>query len=159
MSVARARANHKLYLARILLSAWRAQRALEQVPAATLNQAFAGAVRDHLIDAYGWFLLEICAAPELPATPPRGCRELPEIAAGKALPGEVREFMQLEGEGWLARLLSDWDEWTPPRRQGLQGAPSLAAPAPDQPGEEELSLWVDKLDSLFDRMGDSLDEY
>jgi hypothetical protein len=159
VSGARARANHKLYLARILLAAWRESLARGEVPATTLDQAFAIPVRDHMIDAYGWFLLEICPLPELPDSPPRNCSELPEMAAGKALPGEVREFMQLEAGGWLADLLAPWDPWAPPRRPGIPGSLNLAAVAPGLPGVETLAQWADELGGLFDRMGDSLDEY
>lgn len=159
MSGPRARANHKLYLARILLASWREVLAREQVPAATLSQAFASPVREHLLDAYGWFLLEICQPSELPERPPRRCSELPAVAAGRALSGEIREFMQLESTDWFARLLASWNEWAPPRRHGTPGDSNLASVAPALPGVAELAQWADRLESLFIRMGDSLDEY
>lgn len=159
MSGARARANHKLYLARLVLAAWRELLAHQEVPAATLNQAFAGPARNHLLEAYGWFLLEICQPPELPAHPPRGCVELPAVTAGKALPGEIREFMQLESGGWLARLLAPCDEWAPPRVPRASGTPNLVSAALTLPEADELTDWADRLESLFDRMRNSLDEY
>jgi len=159
VSTARARANHKLYLARIVLNAWSDALAAEQTPAKTLGQAFAGAAREHLVQAYGWFLLQISDPSTLPELPPRGCAELPRLADGKAVPGEIREFIQLESEGWIADLLAQSDEWGGARGGAGSSSINLAAAAPDMHTPETFARWADQLDSLFERMSDSLDEY
>lgn len=161
MSGARSHANHRLYLARVLLDCWRDALARETVPAVTLSQAFGEAVREHLVAAYGWFLLEITRPEPLPAHPPRGCAELPGVAAGKAVPGEIRELAQLEEEGgWLAALLAG-EEPAPQFRRGdaRRGDGNLAVQADHAPGPGQLQQWADYLQGLFDRMGEFLDEY
>ena len=155
MSGARSHANHRLYLARVLLDCWRDALARETVPALILSQAFGEAVREHLLAAYGWFLLEITRPEPLPAHPPRGCAELPAVAEGKALPGEIRELAQLEEEGWLAALLSGEE----PAPEAPRSAGNLAVPADHAPGPGHLQQWSDYLEGLFDRMGEFLDEY
>jgi hypothetical protein len=157
-SSARARANHKLYLARILLNAWQEALDGEDVPAITLTQAFFGPVREHLIGAYGWFLLELCHLDELQQRPPRSCAELPELPPGRAVPGEIQEFRRLEDAGWLAGLLEERDDLSRVSRRAVQGGVNLAATAGELPGPAELSSWSDQLEALFDRMGNSLDE-
>ena len=153
MSSARGQANHALYLARILLAAWRRDLDAESVAALTLTSAYMPGVREHLTNAYGWFLLEITRPGALPAKPPRGLVDLPEIAEGKAVPGEVREFQQLEQGGWLGdMLIADG------AAAGASSPSNLAVAAPLS-GSEQASLWADQLQSLFDRMSDSLDEY
>ena len=59
MNAARANANQALYLAKILLGAWRRDSDAAEVADATLRQAYLPAVRTHLVQAYGWFLLEV----------------------------------------------------------------------------------------------------
>ena len=155
MTSSRARANQGLYLAKIQLSGWRHALDAQEVPAVTLTQAYLPAVREHLQAAYGWFLLEVCATEQPGDKPPRGCAGLPDIAAGRAVPGEVREFQQLESDGWLAELLSDSDVL-------LQAAPvrgNLAVAAPEMAGCEQAQQWVSNLEALFARMSDSLEEY
>jgi hypothetical protein len=153
VSSARGHANHALYLARILLAAWRRDLDAESVAAVTLTSAYLPGVRGHLADAYGWFLLEITRPGALPDKPPRCLSDLPRIAEGKALPGEIREFERLEQGGWIGDMLSA-DHAAPP----AASASNLALAAPLS-GPEQASLWADHLQSLFDRMGDSLDEY
>lgn len=155
MSSARGRANHGLYLARILLSAWREALARQELPAAVLAQAFHPAARNHLLDAYGWFLLALSQADPLPATPPRCCAELPPAPQGKVLPGEVNELRQLETAGWLGAMLEE-RAFAP---SGSQRQGSLARVVSDQPDPEQIEHWLEQLAGLFDRMGDSLDEY
>ena len=110
-------------------------------------------VRQHLADAYGWFLLEITRPGALPESPPRGVSQLPEVAQGKALPGEIREFQRLEQGGWIGDMLTG-DLGT----AHSSNSENLAVAAPLS-GPEQASFWADQLQSLFDRMGDSLDEY
>jgi hypothetical protein len=153
MSSARGKANHALYLARILIAAWQRDSDARSVAATTLAQAYAPAIREHLVTAYGWFLLEITRPGSLPESPPRSLSELPDVAAGKALPGEIREFHQLEQDGWIGDLLAfSTQDASVPSAGNL--AISVTGPGPDQ-----AAGWADRLQSLFDRMADSLDEY
>lgn len=153
MSGYRAQANHRLYLARLLLQAWEEGLAQQRVPAWTLAQAFEPAVCDHLADAYGWFLLEIAQPEPAPPEPPRCCADLPEPPAGKMPAPELREFEQLEQSGWLREVLRSRRGAAERQRR----ADNLAGDAPA--GPEEPSQWVERLQRLFDRMSDSLDEY
>jgi hypothetical protein len=153
VSTARGQANHALYLARILLAAWRRDLAAESVANVTLTQAYLPAVREHLALAYGWFLLEITRPGAVPETPPRGIAHLPGIEEGKAIPGEIREFQQLEQDGWIGDMLA-----ASPARSAAPSPDNLAVVAPIA-GPDQASLWADQLQSVFDRMGDSLDEY
>jgi hypothetical protein len=125
----------------------------ESVASVTLTQAYHPAVRGHLMDAYGWFLLEITRPGGLPAKPPQGISELPEVAQGKALPGEVLEFQRLEQTGWIADLLAGEAV-----AQTSVSAGNLATGAPAS-GVEQVAGWGDQLQILFERMSDSLDEY
>ncbi|PLW69486.1 hypothetical protein [Pseudohalioglobus lutimaris] len=153
MSSARGRANQCLYLARILTAAWQRDLAAETIPASVLAQAYLPCVRSHLRDAYGWFLVEVTRPGVLPDLPPTCIAELPEVAQGKAVPPEVREFHLLEGSGWIAEMLAaDADSATSASSMGnLATAVTAADP-------QRASQWADLLQALFDRMGDSLDE-
>jgi hypothetical protein len=155
MSSQRAQANHGLYLAKIQLSGWRHALAAQDIPAGTLTQAYLPAVREHLLAAYGWFLLEVSGTEQAGGKPPRGCAGLPDVAAGRAVPGEVREFQQLETSGWLAELLAEG--YIPARTAPMQG--NLAVATPEPTGCEQVQQWINSLEVLFDRMSDSLDEY
>ena len=151
----RARANHSLYLAKIVLSAWRRELERQDTPATVLAQAFHGAAREHLIAAYGWFLLAICRGDSPAHGLPRSCDELPPMPEGRVFPGEINEFRQLETSGWLADMLRDQEIAAPtPRQQG-----NLAVAAGDLPGTGQVAKWLEQLEALFERMGDSLDEY
>jgi hypothetical protein len=155
MSSSRARANHDLYLAKIQLAGWRQALAEQDIPAVTLTQAYLPAVREHVLGAYGWFLLEVSGSEQPGGNPPRGCAGLPDIAAGRAVPGEIREFQQLESDGWLSELLSEGD--VAGRAAPLRG--NLAVAAPESASCEQAQQWINHLQALFDRMSDSLDEY
>ena len=154
MSSARAYANQCLYLARIQLQAW--ARALEEqsVPGAPVDQAFAPAVRGHLLDAFGWFALNILSVTDLPAFPPHRCGDLPAVSAGKAVPGEIREFELLEQGGWLGQLQTV----LPPPGRPVRSPGNLASVDGGVPDQATMSGWADRLSVLFDRMGDTLDE-
>ncbi|EEB80027.1 hypothetical protein GPB2148_3878 [marine gamma proteobacterium HTCC2148] len=153
MSSARGQANHALYLARILLAAWRRDLAAEAVATITLTQTFLPAVRLHLRHAYGWFLVEITRPGGLPFQPPQCVAELPEVADGKAVPGELLEFQRLEESGWIGEMLSADALPSPMASSG-----NLAVSSPAS-GLDQASVWAAQLQTLFDRMGDSLDEY
>lgn len=155
MSSARSRANHSLYLAKILVQSWRAALTEENVPASALNQAFLPAARDHLLQSYGWFLLEVSGA-EIPDSgrPPESCAELPGIPAGKAVSGEIREFQQLEAQGWLAEILAP----AAAAPQTGRSVGNLAVTAGEGAGWEQVRHWLSSLESQFARMRDSLEE-
>ena len=152
MSSARGQANHALYLAGILIDAWRRDLEAESVATVTLTQAYLPAVRSHLTRAYGWFLLEISRPDQPPPEPPTCTGELPEVVTGKAVPPEIRECAILEREGWLAQVLEEGGAPV------VSSSSNLAMPVTD-PGLPEATQWVEQLRQLFDRMGDSLDEY
>jgi hypothetical protein len=153
MSQCHAQANHRLYLARLLIAAWERELDAQRVPAWTLAQAFEPAVSDHLADAYGWFLLEVARPDDLPAVPPRRCNQLPPTAAGRERPPELREFELLEQQGWLAEVLQERRGAIAPQR----AVTSLAGAAPPEPARARE--WADALQALFDRMSESLEEY
>jgi len=155
LSAARARANHELYLGKILIAAWRRELAREDVPAATLAQAFHLAVRNHLVAAYGWFLLAISQGEVPPQGLPQRCEELPPMPEGRVFPPEINEFRQLEASGWLRELLQAVTIDMPGTRQ----SGNLASAALMAPGIEQLEHWLQQLQGLFERMGDALDEY
>jgi hypothetical protein len=152
MSTLRGQANQGLYLARILLTAWQRDLEAQQLPVTAVTQAYLPAVRQHLRRAYGWFLLEITRPDQVPAAPPTCTSELPAVAAGKAVPPEVRECAILEREGWLAEVLCE--EGGGPE---VTGSSNLATPLSD-PGPQEVAGWLEQFTRLFDRMGNSLDE-
>lgn len=155
MSTSRGLANQTLYLARIQLAAW--QRALDEqvIPVRTLAQAFAPAVRSHLLDAYGWFLLTIIGVPDIPSRPPSCCAELPPVPVGKSLPGEIHELVQVERGGWIGEMQAE----LPPPAVGAVSPGNLLACGPELPDLATMTAWANALEALFDRMGDSLDEY
>ncbi|MEM9257330.1 MAG: hypothetical protein AAGA91_17960 [Pseudomonadota bacterium] len=153
MSSARGRANQSLYLARILVEAWEETGRSSTIPDHTLSEAFLPAIRNHLLDAYGWFLLALSGLEEPPETGlPRSSLELPKPPEGKAVPSEVREFAQLEQEGWLRELLAPLVSAPPrARSRGNLAVPSVG-------GAEQALAWSEALKAVFDRMGDSLEE-
>jgi len=159
LSSPRGLANHSLYLARIQLAAWSAELEREIIPAATLAQAFAPAACDHLKRAYGWFLLTLSGHSDTSIAPPRCCSELPEIATGKALPAEIKEFAQLEQAGWLAELLS-FQITAPSQHRPVPGhRGNLAVQTSGYPSAVEVTGYANQLDAHMARMSNSLDEY
>ena len=154
--MSRGRANHHLYLARLLLDSWEAQRTAGAAPADILDAAHAPGVREQLLRAYGWYLLAVLdptGDPEGP--PPRCCAELPEPPAGKALPAEVREFARLEQEGWLAALLAPLPAALPTRSR-MPG--NLLAAEQGMPDPAQARSWHRELSNTLARMNDSLEE-
>lgn len=155
MSAARGKANQSHYLARLLLAAWARDDREQGAPAAVLAQAYLPAVREHLLNTYGWFLLEIAGIDDWPGAPPRRVHALPEVPEGKAVAGELREFDSLEQGGWLLALLADIEfNAAPVRSRG-----NLAQPVSDVPGVEDAQHWYTQLGAVMARMRDSLDEY
>lgn len=159
MSSPRALANQKLYHAKILIHYWQTAIAEENVAKTVLEQAFGSAVRDHLIGAYGWFLLEIAQPEEMPEQPPQRCDELPGVAPGRETPPEINEFLQLEREGWLNTLLNPNSSFQPADALRKPPSQNLATVTGVEYGPDEALRWHDELGALFGRMTDSLDEY
>lgn len=163
MSNARARANQKLYHAKILIEAWRAALQQEEVGSSVLESAFGEPICDHLAAAYGWFLLEVAQPAETPQKLPRSCSELPPVEEGLKTAPEILEFTQLEREPWLERLLPSYEADRASSVDAAQQASaprSLAVVSVDRNFDPEAALQThDRLQTLFDRMTDSLDEY
>ena len=159
MSAPRARANHSLYLAKILLGNWRAALEAQDIPSRTLCEAFLEATCNHLRDAYGWFLLEISQLDNAATVPPGSVAELPPIPEGRAEAGELRECRQLEESGWLAQLLGQGGVDVGAKVKANSAVGNLAAPAVDAPEFPDVMDWHTELGALFERMRDSLDEY
>ena len=159
MSSSRARANHALYLARIQIAAWQEQVGREQIRGGTLAQAFLPAVGNHLQSAYGYFLLTLIGAAETEHSLPTSASDLPEIPRGKMLPPEIAEFQILEQEGWLTDMLAFADSNIAIRTSRVVVAPELSLTPAAAASPEQALVWCDALQTLFDRMSDSLDEY
>jgi hypothetical protein len=159
MSSPRALANQKLYHAKILIRYWQTAIAEENVAKTVLEQAFGSAVRDHLIGAYGWFLLEILQPDEMPEQPPHCADDLPANTAGRETPPEINEFLQLEREGWLSTMLNPNSPFEPSVALRNPASQNLATVTGGEYGPDEALRWHDELVALFGRMTDSLDEY
>jgi len=141
-------------MARLLASQW--HEALATGPRATnqaLNAAFAPALRLHLLNAYGWFLLASVRLARLPSVPPHCTADLPELGPGIVEPGEVEEYRQLEVSGWLAQLLAPISNGLPPH-----STLNMLASSSSYPNLSDFEAWITAFDQLFGRMSDSLDE-
>lgn len=151
----RGAANLSLYRARLLVAAWDRSRN-EPVPEAQLHGAFYPAVRLHLREAYGWFLLAVSGVAEASLSKlPSGTASLPPPEPGQARMPELLEFERLEREGWLSRLLTD-DEG----HSNLREAPAgLLVSDQAAVGTAVLRSWIDELEATMARMDDSLNEY
>ena len=155
MSTPRALANQKLYHARILANSWRTELAAQVVPATVLAGAFQAPAVAHLRQAYGWFLVEIAQPAETPRIPPDAVDALPGIEPGRAAPGELHELRQLEQNGWLRDLLRAGEEPAQPTKS----VDSLAIGVPQGISPDQIDDWIERLQQIFERMADSLDEY
>lgn len=76
-------------MARLLLDAWSDQLSRNRLEKNVLEAAFAPAVRLHLLNAYGWFLLAVVRFTPLPQQPPHSTVELPGPSLGIAEPNEI----------------------------------------------------------------------
>lgn len=153
MASTRGQANQSLYLAKLLISGWDSAVRQESLPEQLLTQAYLPGVKEHLVNAYGWFLVEISCPTAAPLKAPRCCADLPDVALGKAVPPEIRECQQLEQDGWLEQILAD------DSLAVVQRSPGNLVTSVTNDGPQLASSWVDALHKLFDRMADSLDEY
>ena len=104
MSQAQSFANHSMYMASIVLTAWDSAMRESALSAPVLDAAFAPAVRLHLLDAYGWQLLACNRVTGLPLKPPHYVAAIPLLAEGIEVAPEVKEFRLLEAGGWLGGL-------------------------------------------------------
>ena len=153
MSSARGLANHSLYMARLLLDAWGTRAAQGDLDSRVLAAAFAPAVRLHLLDAYGWFMLALLRAVPLPELPPHSVTDLPGRKPGIAEPPEINEFRDLERGDWIARLQAPL-----PRGVGQRAQRQSLASSADRPHIQEYEEWHGHFSGLFARMSVSLDE-
>ena len=155
MGSARGLANHSLYMARILLQAWQNALNADNGPEErVLDAAFGPAIRGHLLDGYGWFLLAMTRATTLPRVPPHHTEQLPQLGEGISEPGEVGEYRRLEQEGWLAQLQAP-----PPLGLARSLPGGTLASSHSAPGIATYQQWWEQLDGLFQRMADCMDEY
>ncbi|WOJ94244.1 hypothetical protein R0135_03530 [Congregibacter variabilis] len=158
----RGEANRALYRARILLEAWDRLRVEARHAESVLIGAFVPAVRLHLRDAYGWFLLSVSGVDDsLAADLPGSTRDLPAPPAGKALIPELAEFSQLENTGWLAQLLAGEPEagYDGPVAAGRGASQGLLVSDREPLGYAVVLAWADALTAIMSRMDDSLAEY
>lgn len=154
MSRTRAEANQALYLARILLGAWDQARESGQ-PEAQLLGAFLPAVRLHLGQAYGWFLLSVSGVSEASgAALPRSTAALAPPEPGRSPAPELRELAQLEQSGWIADMLAD----ASPSPGPASSPPLLLGSDRQQPGYAVAAAWAAALEDMMLRMDDSLAE-
>mgnify|MGYP000017374276 FL=1 len=140
-------------MATLLLEAWGREHESARGSREALQSAFAPAVRLHLLDAYGWFLLATLRATRLPDKPPHHSRDLPELGAGIAEPPELEEYRALESAGWLSQLQAQLPSGIAPENK-----PNILAMASSYPHLKEYQQWRGAFSDLFARMTDSLDE-
>ena len=153
MSSASGLANHSLYMARLLLSAWSEQLSLERIDSNILEAAFGPAVRLHLLNAYGWFLLAVVRLTPLPEQPPHSTLDLPKLGLGIAEPSEIAEYRELERHGWLAVLQA-----VPERGVERPLPPGRLASTVGRLQAEDYLSSCGELEALINRMSTGLDE-
>lgn len=148
----RGAANRSLYHANILLDSWDRARGSTPVPDEQLTAAFLPAVRQHLRDAYGWFLLSTAGVEEQAGTRrPASTADLPPPEPGRSAAPELREFAQLESFGWIAELLSgNADDPGSDHRTRVDLLGSDHA----SPGFAVARRWADDLAAIMQRMDD-----
>ncbi|MEE4277249.1 MAG: hypothetical protein V2I82_02135 [Halieaceae bacterium] len=158
MAGSRGAANQSLYRARILLDCWDAARQASRFPDKALDDAFLPAVRAHLCDAYGWFLLAVSGVEQTSQAValPASTADLPAPEAGRSIAPELREFAVLEREGWLADLIA-----TPAAEAPLvdpRAAGEILGSDRQAPGYAVIEALWSRLSNTMQRMDDSLAE-
>ena len=140
-------------MTRLLLDAWSDQLARDHLERNVLEAAVAPAVRLHLLNAYGWFLLAVVRFTPLPQQPPHSTKDLPGLSLGISEPNEIAEYRELERQGWLARLQ------TLPE-QGIERPlpPGRLASTVARLQVEDYQGICANLEALINRMSTSLDE-
>ena len=103
--------------------------------------------------------VEISQPPEMPEQPPHCAADLPAVTVGRETPPEINEFLHLEREGWLSKMLNPNSPFDPSAELPNPPSQNLATVAGGEYGPEEALRWHDELGALFGRMSDSLDEY
>jgi hypothetical protein len=152
------RANRKLYHASILLQMLERELAREYYPASIVLEAAAPAIRLHLLDALGWFLLELAEVSNLPEAPPHSVAALKDqCKLQEPIRGELVEIGNLEQQGWLKALQSE--PLRPGASQPAAGGANLLAVADQAWSLEQLRQWATAVDELIDRLGHGLDEW
>ena len=128
----------------------------EELPANVVLEAAGIAVREHLLEAYGWFLLELAGAGEPQGAPPRSVDALVRLyGLSEPLRGELVELAQLEQRGWLGGLLA-----APPATGAApQTRPDQLSVVEQSWSPEQLRAWHDGLAEIIDRMAHGLDEW
>jgi hypothetical protein len=158
MASSRGAANAALYRAQTLLAAW--ERLLVESPEAEehLRATFLPGVREHLLHAYGWFLLAVAGVEDTGSrTPPRSTAEVPDVEPGKALPPELREFRILEEEGWVGDLITA-EPLAAPANVVRSSSADLLGSSRTAPGLAVAGTWAQRLETTMQRMDDLLAE-
>jgi len=159
MSRTRGAANRSLYRARILLESWKREETEERVPAHDLLGAFLPAVRAHLLEGYGWFLLAVSGRDDAAGEQvPSVVADLPAPEPGRERPPELREFARLEQQGWLAELLDSALASTVDAATAGAGSNSLLGSDRPRASRAQAQVWLRELTATMQRMDDSLAE-
>ena len=153
MSQAHAFANHSMYMASIVLDVWGRSESDGVYQANAFKAAFAPAVKLHLLDAYGWFLLALRRESQLPRRPPHSTLDLSALPAGIEQPPEVKELQLLEQSGWLRALIAP----IPLGMPALQASNVLVSEGA-YPDLVKMKEWRDALESLLQRQADAIEE-
>lgn len=153
MSQAQSYANHSLYMASIMIDAWRMALSAKIDSSSVLDAAYGPASRLHLLDAYGWQLLACQRVVQTPSSPPHSATELPKLAPGIAISPEVREMRVLEESGWLSELVAPI-----PPGLNVRRPQNLLAVSSSQFDCVKAGELLRRLEVLMDRVADAIDE-
>ena len=144
------------------MQSWEAAIVANRYDELLLAESFLPAVRTHLLSAYGWYLLAVSGVEESSLlSPPATTSALAPPEAGKALAPELREFSAMEQRGWLADLLSRPEEHFVAARDSSRIDPrnhNTLVTDRSVPGHAVVNGWQLELQSLMNRMDDSLQE-
>jgi len=152
-----AKANQKLYFAALVRRILAFELERGHYPSHVLLAALGEAVRFHLREAYGWFLLELAESETPPASPPGSVADTIVLChLSEPLRGELVELANLEErDGWLADLLHSAAPEDAARP--ADGDIPLRTRGPWEPAR--LDAWYEGLADIMERMSDSLEEW